>query len=122
MSDSADANLVLAAISSSDALHARARGHLARTGRLVVPLTVSAEILHGAHKRRVPLTPVFMAIDERFEIESRAIVSTAARAVDEGFVRGVFDALHAADAFHQGRSLHTADERLLRSGFPTVAF
>lgn len=122
MSDTADANLVLAALSPADALHARAMAHLARKAKLALPFSVSIELLHGAHKRGVPLTPFVAAVDERFEIESRELVLIAARALDEQLVQGVFDALHAADALHHGRALHTADERLLRSGFPTVPF
>lgn len=122
MSDTADANLVLAALSPTDALHARATAHLVRKAKLAIPFSVSIELLHGAHKRGVPLTPLVLAIDERFEIESRALVLIAARAVDEQLVRGIFDALHAADALQHGRALHTADDRLLRSGFPTVPF
>lgn len=122
MSDTADASLVFAVLSPDDALHARALGHLSRSPDLTVPLTVSIEILHGAHRRGLGLVPLLMRMDREFQIEAKTLLLVAAQAVDEGRVNGVFDALHAADAVARGGRLHTADERLLRSGFPTVPF
>lgn len=122
MSDTADANLVLAAIRDGDALHQRARLHLARHSRLLVPFAVGIELLHVARKRGVPLLPLIMEADERFEIEGRDILLAAARSVDEKIIPTVFDAVHVADARHRGAALHTADERLLRAGFPTIGF
>ena len=62
------------------------------------------------------------ATEAHFDLEGRDVLYTAAEALDSGDIATVFDAVHLADAFRRGGSLHTADERLLRSPFPTTRF
>lgn len=121
MSELADANLVYALLGPEDALHTRAKRHVGAR-RLVIPCSVGIELLVGAHRRGVELVPFILEVDRLFEVEELDRLLTAARVLDEGSLRGVFDALHAAEAYHRPGRLHTADERLLRSGFPTVPF
>lgn len=122
MSDTADANLVLAFLLEEDTLHHRATAHLAKHRGLVVTFPVGIELLHVARKRGVPLLPLIMEVDRHFALEGRDVLLAAARVVDEKIIPTVFDALHVVDARHRGGRLHTADERLLRPGLPTVAF
>jgi predicted nucleic acid-binding protein len=121
MTDRADANLVLAVIKPQDALHTRAVKHLGRS-RLLVPFAVGIELLmickkHGLlHEELIDLT------EDRFDVENLVALRTAARALDKGRITTVFDAIHAAEALAAGARLHTADAKLLRSGFPTTGF
>jgi predicted nucleic acid-binding protein len=122
MTDHADANLVLAAIKPRDALRDRARRHLARTGRLIVPFAVGIELLLIAKKHGHPHGEVLDLAEAHFEVERLPVLRTAARSLDKGRITTVFDAVHAAQALHDGVVLHTADARLLASGFPTRGF
>lgn len=122
MSGLADLNLVLAALQSDDALHRRARDHLAREGRLTIPLSVGIELLLGARSRKTRCIDALTACDPWFEVEARDVLATAAVALDERRVASVFDAVHLAEALHRGERLHTADEALLRTRFPTTGF
>lgn len=118
----ADANLVIAALIEGDALHNRATEHLECHGRLTVPLSVSIELLLGARSRGTSCVEALAAWDARFEVEHRAVLYAAAEALDERAVPSVFDAVHLAEAALRGTTLHTADERLHRSSFPTTRF
>jgi predicted nucleic acid-binding protein len=122
MTGLADACLVIAALQEEDALHERAARHLAREGRLVVPLSAGIELLLGAHRRGRRCVEVLAVCEDAFELESRDVLMTAARALDDGSVKGVFDAVHLAEALHRGTALHTADAALLRTRFPTAPF
>lgn len=122
MSGLADANLVIAAIVPRDALNDRAEKHLAKNTGLIVPLSVSIELLLGAHARRTSCVEAVAAWESRFEVEDLDVLYAAADALDRGDVPTVFDAIHLAEAALRGTTLHTADERLLRTAFPTTAF
>jgi predicted nucleic acid-binding protein len=121
MSDTADLNLVLARILPADALHARAVKHL-KTAKPVVPFSVGLELLFVASRFDVTRVEALGAVEAHFEVEGRAILFTAAEALDSGEVKTVFDAVHLADALHRGGALHTADQELLRSPYPTASF
>lgn len=122
MSDTADLNLVLARILPKDALHERARRHLAKSGRLVVPFSVGMELLFICSRFRLGCVEALGAAEAHFDVEGRATLYSAAEALDAGDVPTVFDAVHLADALHRGGRLHSADERLQRTPFATVAF
>lgn len=122
MTGLADANLVIGAVMEGDALHARATRHLSTHTRLVVPFSVSIELLLGAHARGASCLDVVGAWEDHFEVENLDVLYTAADALDRREVRTVFDAIHLAEAGLRGTTLHTADERLLRTGFPTTPF
>lgn len=122
MTETADLNLVLAIIKPEDALRERARAHLRSRARLRVPFSVGLELLFVAKRFRLGFVESLGAAEAHFDVERREILYTAAEALDSGEVPTVFDAVHLADAFHRGGRLHTADERLLRSDFPTVRF
>jgi hypothetical protein len=55
-------------------------------------------------------------------MEGRDVLYTAAEALDSGEVPSVFHEVHLADAYRRGGCLHTADEALLRTAFPTTRF
>lgn len=118
----ADTNLVIAALQDADPLHARAIAHLREQGRLVVPLSVGIELLLGARAKSSVCVDVIAACDAWFDVESRDVLLTAARALDQGMVKTVFDAVHLADALHRQVPLHTADAALQRTPFPTTPF
>ncbi len=122
MTDTADLNLVLAVIKTEDALRARAIAHLRSRERLLVPFSVGLELLFVAKRFRLGFVESLGAAEALFDVERREVLYTAAEALDSGEVPTVFDAVHLADAFHRGGCLHTADERLLRTDYPTVRF
>lgn len=122
MAGSADANLLIAFAHEDDALHARARSHVAQVGRLraSVPATLEAFVVQRRHGR--PQQELLARLSQHFDLDEEATLWVAARALDESLVATPFDAYHLADA-HVGRShLHTSDQRLLRTEFPTVPF
>jgi predicted nucleic acid-binding protein len=121
VSDTADLNLVLAVIKPADALQARAERHL-QEHMPYVPFSVGIELLLVMKKWGLPMVAALGATEARFEVEGRDILYTAAEALDAGEVSTVLDAVHLADALHRGGRLHTADEALLRTPFPTAAF
>lgn len=122
MTDTADLNLVLAVIKSEDALRERAARHLQSGSRLRIPFSVGLELLFVAKRFRMGSVVSLGAAEAHFDLDGRDVLYTAAEALDSGEVPTVFDAVHLADAFHRGGALHTADERLLRTAFPTVRF
>lgn len=122
MTGHADANLVLAVIKPGDALAERAQAHLARVGRLTVPYAVGIELLLVAKKRRLGHEQVIDLAEAAFDVERLATLRTAAKCLDDGRITTVFDAVHVADAFLAKTSLHTADAKVLASGFPTTPF
>lgn len=122
MTDTADLNLVLAAIKPKDALRDRALHHLRFRDRLLVPFSVALELLFVAKRFRLGFVESLGAAEGHFYLENRDVLYTAAEALDSGEVTTVFDAVHLADALHRGAALHTADEKLLRTSFSTVRF
>lgn len=121
--DTVDLNLVLAAIKRRDALKARARRHLDEVGdRLLVPFSVGMELLFICRRHGLGYVDALGAAEDRFDLEGRAVLYTAAEALDAEEVPTVFDAVHLADAFHRDGSLHTADRELLDGPFPTEGF
>ena len=122
MTDTADLNLVLAAIKPKDALRERALRHLRSQGRLLIPFSVALELLFVAKRFRFGFVESLGAAEAFFDLENRDVLYTAAEALDSGEVTTVFDAVHLADAFHRGVALHTADEKLFRTSFTTVRF
>lgn len=122
MTGLADASLVIAALQPRDALHARAVEHLRVHGRLLVPMTVAVELLLGTRARKGSCVDLITAAELHFDIEGREVLLIAAAALDDGTVATVFDSLHLAEALSRGSSLHTADDDLLRTDFPTVPF
>jgi len=122
MTETADANLVIAALNPADALHERARRHLSGRDRLLVPYSVGIELLFIARRHRATHLDIIVATEDLFDVERAGILRTAAEALDSGELRTVFDAVHVSDALHRGSSLHTTDAALLRSDFPTTAF
>ncbi len=122
MTDTADLNLVLAMIKPEDALRERAARHLRSQNRLLLPFSVGLELLFVAKRFHLGFVESLGSAEAFFDVERRDLLYTAAEALDSGEVSTVFDAVHLADAFHRGGRLHTADERLLRTAFPTVPF
>lgn len=122
MTDTADLNLVLARLLPGDALHERAKRHVERHGRLVVPFSVGLELLFVAARFELGCVEALGAAEAHFEVEGANVLYTAAEALDAEEVSTVFDAVHLAAALHRGGQLHTADERLLRSAYPTTGF
>ena len=122
MSDLADANLVLAALDETDALHERAIQHIRSREPLIVPFSVGIELMLIARRRNPEYVEALGGISALFVIEREAVLFAAADALDRGDASTVFDAVHAADAANRGVTLHTADQKLLRSGFPTTPF
>lgn len=121
--ETADLDLVLAVIKPADWLKDRATAHLAEHARLLVPLSVGVELLFVARGHGVAsLVQALGAAEAHFDLERRAVLYTAAEALDSGELMTVFDAVHAADALHRGGRLHTTDQRLRASSFPTVPF
>ena len=120
MTDTADLNLVLAVIKPMDALRGRALRDLRSRGRLLVPFSVAIELLFVAKRFRMGFVQSLGATEAYFDIENRDVLYTAAEALDAGEIETVFDAVHVADAFHRGAAIHTADEALLRTVFPTI--
>lgn len=122
MTDTADLNLVLAAIKSQDALRERALRHLRSHERLLVPYSVGVELLFVAKRFRIGAVEALGAAEAFFDLERRDVLYTAAEALDTAEIGSVFDAVHLADAVHRRGALHTADEALLRTAYPTVRF
>jgi hypothetical protein len=122
VTDTADLNLVLAVVKSSDALRERALRHLRTHGRLLVPFSVGLELLFVAKRFHLGFVESLGAAEAHFDVEGRDVLYTAAEALDSGEIPTVFDAVHLADAFRRGGSLHTADGKLLRTSFPTKRF
>jgi len=122
VTDTADLNLVLAVIKRKDALRSRAVRHLRSRGRLLMPFSVGLELLFVAKRFSMGFVQSLGAAEAFFELEGRDVLYTAAEALDSSEVATVFDAVHLADAFHRRGALHTADERLLQTAFPTVRF
>ena len=122
MTDTADLNLVLAAILPEDSLRKRALAHLEGSPRLTMPVSVGLELLMVAQRFELPHVAALGAAEGRFEVEGRDVLYSAAEALDAGDVKTVFDAVHLADALLRGGKLHTADRALQRTSFPTQAF
>lgn len=122
MTDTADLNLVLGRILPDDALHERATSHLEEVGSLTVPFSVGMELLFIAHRFEMGHVEALGAAEAHFELEGAPMLYTAGEALDAEEVDNVFDAIHLADAFHRDGSLHTADEALHGTPFPTVGF
>lgn len=122
MTDTADLNLVLGRILPGDALHDRAKRHVKRNERLLVPFSVGLELLFVAARFDFTCVEALGAAEAHFEIESARILYTAAEAMDAKELPTVFDAIHLANALHRGGRLHTADNKLLASSYPTTEF
>lgn len=121
--DTADLNLVLAVIKKRDALKGRATRHLDQLGEpLLVPFPVGIELLFICKRHGLGYVDALGAAENRFELEDREVLYTAAEALDAEEVPTVFDAVHLADAFHRRGALHTADRKLLEGPFPTEPF
>ncbi|MBW3581488.1 MAG: hypothetical protein KY455_00160 [Euryarchaeota archaeon] len=120
--DTADLNLVLAAVLPDDALHERAEAHLQRGPRLLVPFSVGIELLLVCGRFGLPRKEALGLVEERFDVERPEVLYSAARSLDLGKMTTTFDAVHLADALHRRGALHTADQRLLDSPWPTVPF
>lgn len=87
-----------------------------------MPFSVGLELLFVAKRFSMGFVQSLGAAEAFFELEGRDVLYTAAEALDSSEVATVFDAVHLADAFHRRGALHTADERLLQTAFPTVRF
>ena len=122
MTGIADTNLVLALFKPTDALHERAKKHVARHPGLIVPLSVGLELLVIARKHGIVHDDLIDVVDQHFVLEHRDLLLDAAHALTEGAIPTAFDAVHAVEAMHRGTTLHTADDRLLRSEYPTTPF
>jgi predicted nucleic acid-binding protein len=109
-------------IKPRDALRERAIEHLSYHESLLVPFSIGIELLFVAKRFRMGFLESLGATEARFELEKRNVLYTAAETLDSGEADTVFDAIHLADAFHRGGSLHTVDSRLLRTPFPTTEF
>lgn len=117
----ADTNLVLAAIAPRDALHKRAMRHLAGR-RLTVPFSVGMELLLIARKHGYAPDYLLDVVDLHFDLQERDVLLLAADALAEGTIATTFDAVHLAAARMANTQLHTADQELLSSEFPTEPF
>lgn len=122
MTGLADTNLVVAAIDPRDGLHARALAHLRTNRGLTMTTAIGLELLLVMRKRGDSCVEALAAAEQHFEIENADAVYAAAEAMDTRALPTTFDALHLAEAALRGTTLHTADERLLRSPYPTTAF
>lgn len=115
-----DANVVIALLDESDALHERAAESFARVRSedLVLPASAYAEVLVGPFKmgthRVAELDATLARVPIRVEPITAIIARTAAR------LRASSDSLHLADALvlataaELGASVLTADRRLAR--------
>jgi hypothetical protein len=117
----ADADLVTAIAKTSDHLKTRAEAHR-RAHDLRVPFSVGIELLFIARKHGVPCVDFLGAASVHFEVDRTDVLLAAAEALDQGEIGTVFDAVHAGQALLDRTALHTTDERLLKSPFPTVRF
>lgn len=122
MTDTADVNLVLAAIRPRDALHHRALAHLAGQPRLLIPYSAGIELLLVARRLELGCFDALGAAEARFDLEGGPVLYLAAEALDSGEVRTGFDAVHLADAWTRRGRLHTADRELHRTSFATAPF
>lgn len=117
----ADLNLVLGRILPDDDLHDRACERVDQAGTIVVPFSVGLELLFVADRWELGRVEALGAADAHFEVEGGDVLYTAAEALEAGEVATVFDAVHCAEALHRGQPLHTADEALQESPYPTEA-
>ncbi len=122
MNGSADTNLVLALINADDALHERARRHVATAGRLRMPLSVGIELLQVARKKDLPALELLGHAARDFDVDQLDLLAIAAKSMARGEVTSPMDAVHLADAFLHGTPLHTADRKLQKTAFPTMAW
>lgn len=119
--DLADADLVAAIVKPTDHLKRRAEAHL-RKHHLTVSFSVGIELLFVAKKHGVGYVDFVGAASTHFDMDRVDVLLAAAEALDKGEIGTVFDAVHAAQAMTTGAALHTTDEKLLASPYPTVAF
>lgn len=119
---SADANLLVAYALETDALHTRARHHMANVGRLRASSPAVLEAMTVIHRQRLRQGDFLAALADAFALDEPETFATAALALDKGILKTPFDAYHAADAHLRGLPLHTADDELLKSAFPTKPF
>ncbi len=119
--DPADADLVLAIVKPHDHLKARAQQRCS-AGPLRVPFSVGIELLFVARKFDAPCVDLLGAASRHFHVEQLDILLSAAEALDTGELGTVFDAVHAATALAQGRTLWTTDRKILDSAFPARAW
>lgn len=117
----ADADLVAAIVKTSDHLKARAVAHR-KAHDLQVPFSVGIELLFVAKKHGVAYVDFLGAASTHFDIDRVDVLLAAAEALDNGEISTVFDAVHASQALLDRTALHTTDEALLQSPFPTVKF
>lgn len=122
MTDLADTNLVIALAKHDDALHQRAVDHVAQHPDLTVSLSVGLELLLIAQRHALSAVDLIGFAMHHFEVEHAWALLSAAHALDEGELTTSFDAVLCALARVNGGRLHTADQELLASAFPTVAF
>ncbi|GEM_PF-4606918 len=120
--DLADLNLVLAHLKQADALKARAEKHLRAAGAPLVTFAVGIELLLWCRKHSLsPLDFVERCVTT-FEVEGSDVLLAAAYAMERDGIASPFDAVHLAEAMHRRARLVTADDRLLRSKYPTLAY
>lgn len=117
----ADADLVAAVVKPSDHLKNRAEAAL-RGQDIHVPFSVGIELLFVAQKHGIPCVDLLGAAARRFTIDGHDALFTAAEALDNREITTVFDAVHAAIAFHARATLVTTDRKLHSSSFPTTPF
>lgn len=122
MRETADLNLVLAVVAPRDPLRERALTHLSKSGPLLVPFSVGIELLFVAKRFGLDYVDAIGAAGTHFDVENEDVLLTAAEALRDEDVGTVFDAVHLADAYHRGGTLHTADRGLHRTDFPTVGY
>jgi len=122
MTDHADLNLVLAHLKAADALKARAEKHLRAAGRPLVTFAVGVELLFWCRKHGLSPLDYAERCVTTFEVEGGDVLLAAAHAMEREGVTSPFDAVHLAEAMHRGARLVTADERLLKSKYPTLAY
>jgi predicted nucleic acid-binding protein len=122
LTGSADANLLVAYARPIDGLHARAQAHVAQVPRLRAGTLAVLEAFHVARRERVVLWDFLGALEQAFDIDELETLRAVAHAVDGGAIKTPFDAYHLLSALARGEPLHTADQELLASEYPTVAF
>ncbi|MHB8633910.1 MAG: hypothetical protein ACYDBQ_08110 [Thermoplasmatota archaeon] len=117
----ADADLVTAIVKTSDYLKRRAEGHLAKDD-VTVPFSVGIELLFVAQKHGLSYVDFIGAASTHFTIDRVDVLLTAAEALDNAEIATVFDAVHASQALVDETTLHTTDQKILASPFPTTRF
>lgn len=95
---------------------------MARTGRLRASPTAVVEAFNVFRRAGLPLSEFLGILEAAFDIDELEILRDAAEALDRKKVATAFDAYHLASALRRGEPLHTADEALLKSKYPTVRF